>query len=129
MTDETEDRGATGWFSVSSLGPQHDLPDDPVRDVDIRVDEYGGPFWSSDGALGDDFEELRAWIGISRALYADVMAWHDAAQAAPVATATQRARQKLLRRLAAELPPEIEVTDSPRNRQPPPASPRTGVVE
>ena len=42
----------------------------------LRADEHAGPFWDDEGYLSDDYEELRRWIGISRRLFDDVMAWN-----------------------------------------------------
>src|SRR5688500_18958059 len=102
--------GGFGWYAHAPDGVPDDVVGPPVRDVHLRADEYEGPFWSSLGSLGGDFEETHADIGISRSLYDDVMAWNDAALAPDAAADEIFARQQhLLRRLADEVRPEIEV--------------------
>ncbi|GEP34726.1 hypothetical protein NSZ01_24940 [Nocardioides szechwanensis] len=105
---ESEDR--FGWFAYPRAGSDDRYVDPPVRDVHLRVDEYGGPFWYSEGCLGDDFDELHEDIGISRGLYDEVMAWHSASLAAGARSeALFVVEQGLLRRLAAEVGPAVAV--------------------
>jgi len=49
-------------------------------DVDIEVvvlepHRDTGPFWEPDQLISDDFDELHAWLGISRETYDAAMAW------------------------------------------------------
>lgn len=90
--------------------------DPEVSGVDLRPDEYAGPFWEIGGSLGDDFDELHRWIGISRTLFDDVMAWNEDVSGTPGHPPADDAlglftrQQDLLRRLAAEVHPGIVVT-------------------
>jgi len=114
----SDGQDAFGWSAHPRGGSGDDYVEPPVRDVHLRVHEYGGPFWYSEGGLGDDFDDLHEDLGISRGLYDDVMAWHSAAlEAGAESAAVFAAQQELLRRLAAEVGPEIAVP-APRSAPP-----------
>lgn len=67
-------------------------------------------FGSTGGHLSDDFDELHRWLGISRELYDDAMAWNSRG-------GDWAEQQRLLRRLRKELPDRIEVP--PARERPP----------
>lgn len=99
------DDPTTGWFAYLPDGSRpEDLPgEDPGVDyVELRCDEYAGPFWEHGGHLSDDFDELHRWLGISRELYDDAMDWNSRG-------GDWAEQQRLLRRLREELPGRIEV--------------------
>ena len=111
---------AAGWFSYEPGGSTEDGDEDPlIRVVQLRTHEYAGPFWDDDGHLSDDFAELQRWLGISRPLFDDAMAWNKAfASSSPAERdAEWRAhhlsmRADLLRRLRREVHPHIVVDGS-----------------
>jgi hypothetical protein len=98
-----------------------------VSRIDLQADPWAGPFRGDHLVLNGDFAELHSDLGISRELYDDIMAWNEAAAAeSHAATSEERSRlfaghfmqkQYLLRRLRAELPPDIEVPE-PRSTPP-----------
>lgn len=105
-----------GWFSFAPVGPRAPDDEDPVvRVVRLREHEHAGPFWDDEGHLSDDFDELHRWIGISRGLFDDAVAWNEelaSQQGEPSAAWTQQhltRREELLRRLGQEVHPGIEV--------------------
>ncbi|MDN4161092.1 hypothetical protein [Nocardioides abyssi] len=107
-----------GWFAYAPKGMPDDFENPPVRDVYLRADEYGGPYWSTDGALGPDYEDVHHDLGISRSLHDDVTAWNDAALAPNAdADAIFARQQDLLRRLTEEVRAGIEVP-APRSAPP-----------
>jgi hypothetical protein len=71
---------------------------EPVTHVELRPDEYGGPFWDDAGCLGDDWTLWQS-MGLTRDTYDACMRWSG--------DATQKA--VLLRRLRQELPESIAV--------------------
>lgn len=111
------DGAGTGWFAYAPSGDAAaGAAGDPVvTRVDLSPDEYAGPFRDTGGSLGDDFDELHRWTGISRELYDDVMAWNDDVTATPgdpLADDTDglfTRQQDLLRRLGEEVHPGIAV--------------------
>jgi hypothetical protein len=107
------DDPTTGWFAYLPDGSRpENLPgEDPEVDyVELRCDEYAGPFWEHRGHLSDDFDELHRWLGISRELYDDAMAWNSRG-------GDWAEQQRLLRRLREKLPDRIEVP--PARERPP----------
>jgi hypothetical protein len=103
--------GATaGWYSHTS-DEAHPSTDEPeVRYVELRHEEYAGPFWDDQGHLSDEYDDLQRWLGISRELYDEAMAWNSEGGDWTV-------QQHLLRRLRTEVPSHIEVP--PPRRHPP----------
>ena len=108
------------WFEPVGAGSSQDEGEDPgIRQVLLRPHEFAGPFWDDEGHLSDDYEELRRWIGISRRLFNDAMAW-NADFAATVTSprdpqwlAQHRATQQaLVVRLRQEVRPGIGVPDA-----------------
>ncbi len=78
LTRPGDQSGGFGWFAYAPPGAQpHDDEDPVVRTVQLRAHEHAGPFWDDEGHLSDDFDELHRWIGISRELFDDAMAWND----------------------------------------------------
>lgn len=67
--------GVSGWFAFAPDGARGVTRDEIVRTVSLRADEYAGPFWDETSHLSDDFDALHTWIGISRELFDDAMAW------------------------------------------------------
>jgi len=126
VTERPPDRfrsepGQTGWFAFEPAGShiKEDDEDPVIRVVTLRSDEHAGPFWDDEGYVSDEFEELQRWIGISRALFDDAMAWNDEFASSPTAerdaewqSRHSATRQDLLRRLRREVHPGIEVPDS-----------------
>ena len=123
-----EGEGAPDWYledppqeqSPSSTGfawfahpPEGYLPPEepPISVVRLEAVAHAGPFWDDDSCLGDDFEELHHWLGISRSLYDDVMAWDAEYQrnGHRSGRAHRVQRGELMRRLADEVKPGIEV--------------------
>ncbi|GAB2876423.1 hypothetical protein [Nocardioides pacificus] len=113
-----------GWYAYAPADAadlQDTAPD--VRCVLLRRETHAGPFWSDEEHLSDDFEELHAWLGISRELYDDAMAWNEdyASLASTPSEAWEDAHfaraQDLLRRLRAEVPSGIRVPE-PRETRP-----------
>ncbi|WP_435747035.1 hypothetical protein [Nocardioides sp. SYSU DS0663] len=103
------DRPEYRWLAYEPRGDD-DVVDAPVQDVHLRVNEYGGPFWYSEGCLALDFEEVHRLVGITRSLYDDIIAWHDEALVAGENDPAIYARQQdLLRRLADEVRDDIDV--------------------
>lgn len=39
-------------------------------------EEEAGTFWEGGIHISEDFDELHQWLGISRTLFEDAMAWH-----------------------------------------------------
>jgi hypothetical protein len=66
--------------------------------VELRPDEYGGPFWDYEGCLGDDWTQWQS-MGLTRDTYDACMRWSG--------DATEKAA--LLSRLRQELPESIKV--------------------
>ena len=119
---EGEDGGA-GWFAYAPLGAQPPDDEDPViRTVRLRAHEHAGPFWDDEGHLSDDFDELHRWIGISRELFDDAMAWNEelaSLRSEPTDDWKRHhsaERQELLRRLGHEVHPGIEVSSADPGR-------------
>lgn len=118
------DDGKFGWFVHPPEGAQYVDDEEPViRKVRLREHESAGPFWDDEGHLSDDFDELHRWLGISRQLFDDAMAWNDefASRRSKQTENWKRMhfarQQELLRRLGQEVHPGIEV-DSPRTEPP-----------
>lgn len=120
MNTETPTNGGSdfGWFAYPPNGaniPETETDDAPIRFVTLRADEYAGPFRGDHMSLGDDFDELHRWLGISRPLYDDVMAWNDEYVRLDGTKPDDWKRphfdvqQELLRRLAVEVHQGIEV--------------------
>lgn len=118
-----------GWFAYPS-GTEHveDAQGDLViRRVDLEQDDYGGPFWSDAGHIGEDFEYLHRVLGISRELYHDAMAWnygdpYGTRESSDVSARDDfKQQQELIRRLGEEVHPGIHV-DPPRAAPPIPVS-------
>lgn len=63
----------------------------------LQLDEYGGPFWDDEGHVSDDFDDVHRWLGITRELYDDVMAWNDEFAALWGELPEERKRQALAR--------------------------------
>jgi len=116
---------ASGWFTYEVAdGQDIEEEEDPVVGrVELRNDEYAGPFWDDEEHLSEEFQELHRWLGISRELFDDVMTWNDefVALRNPPTEQWKRShfvrQQELLRRLAQEVRPGIEV-DAPRAEPP-----------
>lgn len=89
------DENSSGTFSYVGDGS---TDEEPITQVQLRYDEYGGPFWYDEGCLGDDWTLWHS-LGLKRATYDACMRWSG--------DATEKAR--LLRRLRQELPESIEV--------------------
>lgn len=111
-----------GWFAYPS-GTEHveDAQEDPVIcRVELEQDDYGGPFWSDAGHIGEDFEYLHRVLGISRELYDDAMArnYGDPYGTRETSDVSERddfeQQQELIRRLGEEV--------QPRNPRGPPES-------
>lgn len=83
--------------------------------VNLQLDEHGGPFWDEDGPVSDDFDDVHRWLGISRELYDDAMAWNDEFAALWGGLPEERKRQamarqhKLVRQLRQQVTADIEV--------------------
>ncbi len=112
--------GHAGWFSYEPLdnATRGDDEDPDVQVVRLRAGTHAGPFWDDEGHLSDDYEELRRWIGISRQLFDDVMAWNDDFAANPTVRRDAgwsarhlSARRALTDRLRREVRPGIEVPE------------------
>ena len=101
------------WSAVVPGEPGDE--EETVDYVRLDADEYAGPFRGRDGVITSTYEDMHAMLGISRRLYDDVMAWNDEAAALPrrapedIARPVFERQQELLRRLAAEVRPGIEV--------------------
>lgn len=116
--------GGFGWFAFAPQGAADLDNEDPViRTVSLRADEYAGPFWDDEGHLSDDFDELHRWLGISRQLFDDAMAWNEELASLRNKPTEDWKRhhlarqQELLRRLGEEVHSGIEV-ESPRSQPP-----------
>jgi hypothetical protein len=97
-----DDAGSSaGRFSYVGGGSLDDEPE--VTYVELRFDEYGGPFWDREGCVGDDWA-LWEPLGMTRPTYDACMGW----------SGDQGERVRLLERLRAELPSSIEVGSTPR---------------
>jgi hypothetical protein len=111
--------GSFGWFASAPEGA-HEVEDPVIRRVELRDDEYAAPFCDDQGHLSDNYEDLHAWLGISRGLFDDAMAWRG--ELGLLSTEPSDAwkrqhfvrHQELVRRLGQEIRPGIEV-DSPRD--------------
>jgi hypothetical protein len=122
MSDKEDPTAPAGpsEYRWSAVRPDGALPDEPIDYVSLAADEYAGPFRGRDCVLTSDYAEMHAMLGISRALYDDIMAWNDDAASLPRRAPDARARpiferqQQLLRRLAAEVRRGIEV-ERPRD--------------
>lgn len=119
-----DESGRFGWCAYAPEGARDVDDEDPVVcRVELREDEYAGPFWDDEGSLSDDFEELHRWLGISRELFDDAMVWNDEfalLRSKPTDDWKRQhfaTQQELLRRLGQEVRPGIEV-DSPRAEPP-----------
>ena len=95
-----------------------DAGDDPaISRVDRRRDPYLGPFWEGGVHISDHFEELHRWLGISRDLFDDAVAWNEAYATHPGVpdAAWERTHHReavtLVRRLRAEVRPGIDVAE------------------
>ncbi|GAA4712156.1 hypothetical protein [Nocardioides conyzicola] len=124
LTPPADQRGEFGWFAFAPEGAADLDNEDPViRNVSLRAHEHAGPFWDDEGHLSDDFDELRRWLGISRQLFDDAMAWNEelaSPQSEPPEDWKRRhfaRQQELLRRLGEEVHPGIEV-EPPRSQPP-----------
>ena len=113
-----------GWYAYAPYDAEVDeVDDDPeISEVWLDHDEYAGPWRSNEGVLGDDYDELHRWLGISRQLYDDVMAWNDEAEGPlghdpAVRLAVVELGRHLRERLRRELPPHIRVRE-PHERRP-----------
>ena len=123
-----EGEGAPDWYSQdppqeqspssthlawSAHPPEGYVPreEPPISVVHLRAVPHAGPFWDDDSCLGEGFEELHDWLGISRSLYDDVMAWNDEYQrnGHKSGRAHRDQRDELMRRLADEVKPGTDV--------------------
>lgn len=123
LTRPGDQSGGLGWFAYAPPGAQpHDDEDPVVRTVQLREHEHAGPFWDDEGHLSDDFDELHRWIGISRELFDDAMAWNDelaSLRSEPTDDWKRHhsaERQELLRRLGHEVHPSIEISSADPGR-------------
>lgn len=105
-----------GWFAYLPPGVRDvDDEDTAIRRVTLRAHEHAGPFWDDEEHLSDDYDELHRWLGISRELYEDAMAWNEESVASITCNTAQwqrshfQRKQELLRRLGKEIKPGIEV--------------------
>ncbi|MCL8025770.1 hypothetical protein [Nocardioides bruguierae] len=114
MTNRTETERHS---SLPAGGPGTPDEDDEVvvGPLRLRALRHAGPFWEGEGHLSDDVDVLGAWLGASRGLIEDALAWARAYQdlADDPGPAWRRRhwdqQQVLLRRLADEVSPGIEV--------------------
>ncbi|TYL45354.1 hypothetical protein FXB39_18670 [Nocardioides sp. BGMRC 2183] len=88
-----------------------------------------GPFWEGGVLISNDFDELHKWIGISRELFEDAMAWHEEYASLRTKPNDDWKRQhfdrqrELLQRLASEVRPGIEVDGRTARAGQPPTDP------
>ena len=104
-----------GWFAYEPSDPDRGSGDhdDEVTNVELMAYEYAGPFWSDEGHLSDEFDDLHRWLGISREVYDDAMSWN--ADLASVRSDEERAAHRrrgeaLAERIRAEVPAGIAVS-------------------
>lgn len=69
-----------------------------VAYVELRRDEYGGPFWDDQGCIGDDWSLWQS-LGLSRETYDACLRW----------TGESDETRRLLTRMRSELPAHITV--------------------
>ena len=102
---------------LSAYSPPGYVPSDETEpplegEVFLDMDSGAGPFWRAGGLLAEEYEQLQALLGISRALYDDAVAWgHDESVRATGAGARRLA---LTRRLRAEVNPDVGVSQTGR---------------
>ena len=89
----------SGRFSYVGDGGADEA--EPVTQVHLRYDEYGGPFWDDEGCIGDDWHIWEP-LGLTRETYEACMRW----------TGDHDEKGRLLRLLRDELPNEI-IVESP----------------
>lgn len=104
-------------WSAHPLAGVESVAEDPaqVRGDTIRFFWDEGvtvPLWDADGLLPDDPEWLRAALGLSDGLIADLTAWGAAHQQGDRPTCHQT--EALAARLRAELPPDLRLIDDER---------------
>ncbi|WP_141012941.1 hypothetical protein [Nocardioides sambongensis] len=99
-----------------------DLPQ--IRSVRISDDPYAGPFWEDGVHISSHYDELSAWIGISKELFDKIAAWHGTfnANATPPRwdpdrdewiAEKERRRSKLTKELRAEIGGRFRIDPTP----------------